>query len=207
MSRTFVGAVALALALPCSASAQILGGRITAAGGTEGILDGSSHIPAYIGQLGIEWRQPGSRGALRLGLMHYQLNERFSSMNFAGCTVECATWNRFGLTGLTFDGSFDLTRSKLRPYLLSGVGAYRANSVRGANYQCTGSPGPISCTSGAETERRLTEWTFGMHAGFGLSANVGKVSLFSELRVLMLATDGNGRYSRGMVPLTFGVKF
>lgn len=210
MFRKFVGALAFALALPCSASAQLLGARVTVAGGTEGIPGGSSNTPPFIGQLGLEWRKPGARGALRLGLMHYQRNEQwgaFSSSLFPGCTAQCGSWNRLGLTGLTFDGTFDLSRGKVRPYVLSGVGTYRVNSIRGANYQCSFSGSVInSCSHGASTEDRITELSFGMHSGFGISANVRKVSLFTEFRLMMLGPGGYG-YSRSMGPLTFGVKF
>jgi hypothetical protein len=206
MSRIVVIAAALALTLPASASAQILGARVTAAGGIDAILkDGSTYVPTYVGQMGLEWRQPDARGALRLGLMHYRQNRDYDMSQLQyGCTSACRDIDRFRLTGITFDGSFDLTRTRFRPYLVSGLGVYRRSRSSIRNYQCDGSVTP-PCAAGPATEYRKLSNTAALHSGLGFASTFNRVTVFTELRVMLLA-DGQSGY-QGMVPLTLGVKF
>ncbi len=211
MSRTLLCALALAFVLPCPAWAQVLGARVTAAGGMDAVLyDGSTYTPSYVGQLGLEWRKSQSRGAFRLGVQHYQQNQRWGSEYLGNCGAQCSRSENYGVTGFTFDGTFDLSRGRIRPYVLSGIGIYRSSTTNRANYQCPGPRGPFGALSCTYTPDQTSEYSFatwapGWHSGLGLSASLGRTTLFTELRVMMLGTDG--RQARGMVPLTFGVKF
>jgi len=207
MKISLAGSLALSLLFPCSASAQLLGSRVTAAGGMDAVLyDGPKYVPGYVGQLGLEWRPGTSRGAFRLGLMHYQQNRNNRIDFYSPCTgpsdIECTEIREYGATGLSADGSFDLGKGRIRPYLLSGVGAFRSTMNSRVNYRCTGLCFDIGYPSHAYSRRA---WSGSMHSGFGLSANAGRTTLFTEFRVMLLATDGSR--SRGMMPVIFGVKF
>ena len=211
MVNVLARVVAVAFLVPALASAQALRPQISLGGGMDAILyDGSTYVPSYVGQAGLEWRV-GTRGALRLGLMHYQQNRERNGPVVAGCTAECDSWTRFGSTGFTFDGTFDLARGRYRPYLLSGVGMYRSSTTNGANFECIASDptvNPFSRTcsyTGVRREFQRSTWAGGLHSGLGFSATFGKVALFTEGRIMILGTDGTR--ARGMFPVIFGVKF
>lgn len=199
-------ALALVL-LPCAVSAQVMGARVTVGGGMDAVLyDGSKYVPGYVGQLGLDWRV-GSRGALRLGLMRYQQNRTDSDAFVGGCSAECVGTRNYGLTGLTFDGTFDLSKGRLRPYLLSGVGLYRNTVTTGSNYSCTyeGFMATTCTYTGQTQEFGTTTLAGGLHSGLGLSVPMRNLTLFTEGRIAIVATDG--RNPRGLIPIVFGLKF
>lgn len=212
MSTFLKSAFALALVVPCTVSSQVLGGRVTASGGMDAVIfDGSKYVPGYVAQIGLDW-PVGQRGAFRLGLMHYQQNRTDNREFMGGCSAQCVESRNYGLTGLTFDGTFDLTKGRFRPYVLSGVGLYRTGMTTTNNFSCM-YDGFITSTcsyTGNEQSFRSSGWTAGLHSGLGLSMPFRKVTLFTEGRIAIVGATqqmmGDGSV-RALIPITFGAKF
>jgi opacity protein-like surface antigen len=109
--------------------------------------------------------------------------------------------------GVLVGGTYGLTRaSRLRPYLLAGVGVYRTRTdFRGRLDTCP--PGAI-CTMSIVAESPVHESEqstgAGMHMGLGTAFRVGPLDLTAEARYHLLDRAVG---SRRIIPLTIGVRF
>ena len=160
------------------------------------------------GLFGVDWQRPGSRFALRLDGGYFRSEDRFDGgvILRAGesCAVALCLQSRLTeLVGVSFDGKIDLTTSRFRPYIMSGVGMFRVIRTDEANIQCQ----EFTCvfTPGEFSPVRFGTGSFSLHAGFGFSYRVGGAQLFTETRVLTLTNRSTLANPRA--PLTFGVRF
>ena len=110
------------------------------------------------------------------------------------------------LAGISLDGRFDLTTTRLRPYVVSGVTLNRAVRDDESNFQCQNDAFVCARTPGEFHVPRNTTLAFGLHTGVGLSFQVGRSQLFTEFQVQTLtgAYFGDGKSYK---PMTLGIRF
>lgn len=159
--------------------------------------------PSPTVQLGRAWQQPGSRLGFRL------------TADYTGSTRSGLLYNYYAPTG-TFNsrvraltigaaGTLDLTKSAIRPYLISGFMIQR--SVMRSHLEVSDSSlVSESGQRGNSADYGFGGWNVGMQAGLGLSARIRRVTLFGEARSFVPIT-GIGVSRDHTSPLTFGIRF
>lgn len=160
------------------------------------------------GVVGADWQKPRSRFALRLDGGYFRNKDDFRPINVVlaeqSCAVAyCLASRETELVGASLDGKIDLTRSRFRPYVMSGIGLYRVLRTDEANVQCQ----DLSCTltPGRYSEVRSGTGSFALHAGFGFSYRIGGTQVFTETRLLTLTNQSTAANLRA--PLTLGIRF
>jgi hypothetical protein len=138
-----------------------------------------------------------------MSVMHYDQQRTDPYGGPCSSTEICELKTRNGVTGMNVDGTFDLGRGTFRPYLLSGAGIYRSRRTTYGDRTCLATCVSILYAWQQPSER--IDASAGFHSGIGLTGKLGKTPVFAEMRVLLLASDP--ARARGMLPLTFGVKF
>ena len=196
---------AAASALPAVATAQAPDSsrssvRVRVAGGVDlGIGDSYLAGRSGVGMLGLEWLHPRAPFSARLDLSYLRDSRDY---DVAGCEGPCRYADRYELLGLSLDGRYTfLSRSPVRPYLLSGFGLYRSTTTVTANFTCdlttcVGSPGPTTFSN--------SSLGLGLHAGFGVAVPIRRSELSLELRFQHLTSGIRNGYR---VPVLLGIRF
>jgi opacity protein-like surface antigen len=107
-------------------------------------------------------------------------------------TINPGTNQIFGATGGV---KIHLVPGQVRPYVTLGVGAF---NVRDA----------INASNG--TQSTISSINFGLDAGGGFEARIGRLSAFAEVRVQNVFTQSSGLIKTSAiqtVPVTFGILF
>jgi opacity protein-like surface antigen len=161
--------------------------------------------------LGFDWQRPSSRLALRLDGIYSsrRVDYPFPLMTgiVAGATCDeayCVTGTQTKMAGATLDARYDLTKTRLSPYVMSGIGLYRVTRTNFANVRCDDQ---FACVR-APNEYNPVRWgasgMLGLHTGLGFSYRVQGAQLFTEVR---LQTLTNSAYQPSKFPVTFGFRF
>ena len=158
--------------------------------------------------IGVDWQRRGSRFSVRMGVDYSRRalnNDRRLAQFPELCDGVCVRTFVTQLAGVSLDGRFDLMTTRLRPYVLSGASLNLAMRSDEENrrcavdavdaFQCVRTPGEFHVFRG-------TTPTWGLHAGVGLSLQVGRSQLFSEFRVQTLPIS-----SYANKPMTLGIRF
>jgi hypothetical protein len=193
-----------AQATPDSAARSI---HLRLGGGTD--LSTGVHAASSNFLLGADWQRPDSRLSARFDLTYSRRSRNYAA-GYAAFDEVCLTnyCVRSTLTqavGASFDGRFDLTKGRLRPYVFSGLGLYRTFSDIRSNAYCGDFTFQCSMTPGQFHNNRQTDWSIGLHSGAGLSWKAGGTQLFFETR-LQSWVNGSTRLD-SKTPLTFGIRF
>jgi hypothetical protein len=124
-------AVVAAASLPTVTSAQASDSsrssvRVRVAGGVDlGIGDSYLAGRSGVGMLGLEWLHPRAPFSARLDLSYLRDSRDFGE-GLGTCEWPCRYADRYEMLGLSLDGRYTfLSRSPIRPFLLSGFGLYR----------------------------------------------------------------------------------
>jgi hypothetical protein len=176
--------------------------RVRVAGGVDlGIADSYLAGRSAIGMLGLEWLHPKAPFSARLDLS-YLRDSRDYGEGLASCEWPCRYAERHDMLGLSLDGRYTfLSRSPVRPYLLSGFGLYRSTSSVIANYSCD----LTTCVGRPERATfSNSSLGLGLHAGFGVAVPIRRTELSLEFRFQQL-TSGI-RYGH-TVPILVGIRF
>jgi hypothetical protein len=162
------------------------------------------------GVLGLQWQRPASRLSARLELAYQEMeSSRNPQLSPASCgSFACSNREAGLLAGLSLNGQFDLSRSAVRPYLVGGVGFYRSNWRREANFSCTGAESAYAeCTTfpDVRTVERSHLYLLAAEGGAGVGVQVGRATFFGEARYTVF----NGEFGRDSyrLPLLIGVRF
>ena len=183
-------------------------GALIVAGGTDAIVrDGDQWTPSAALHLGYEL--PARRGGLtwRAGVDLWSQGHGDRTVFANGTPVE--TLDRSGRSwayGASLYGSWgpSVEVTRIRPYLLGGAGVHRFTTVQRV------SPGAGSRTSfTADIDAART--SLSVTGGAGLQADVGRVTMFTEVRYMRLLGTEVGRSGSPLVrnwlmPLTVGVR-
>lgn len=164
------------------------------AAGLSGVLAAQRHNGAYIGSgfdaiggshgryglsLQAGYVRQFNRFGVRLGATYVERDGEFS---FGGS-------ERLRLVGANAELSYDLTTSRLRPYVLGGLGLYRVSAMH-------------TFSGGHFDVDRVSPAVIG---GLGFRYRVGKVHVFAEGRVHGFTNKINcGCF---VTPITFGLRF
>jgi hypothetical protein len=218
MHRLLAASLTLALPLALTAmsirplAAQAVLVRPSLAGGVGlALRDGSESNLLGLGLAGVEIRRPGSRLSARLNAAYFRRHRHHGDAPndilraLCGGPV-CFEDYRFELAGLAFDGQYDLSRGRVRPYVASGLGTYLATTTRSANYTCAPPPagGPCAPDPNGGTRFRTRDVVLGLHASLGVSFPVGGTRMFTELRYYSLSPSDQEGW---LLPLIVGVRF
>jgi hypothetical protein len=163
--------------------------------------------PDYYGQVGVEWRRrPGGLG-LRADLVYFQRSE---STRPVYCDAGCVASVRNDQYGLTLSATYQfLSRLPVRPYLLTGVGVYGARERR--SFEAPTNPcdprTEICLASGVAGAYTTRMYGLGMHAGGGLTFDIGRVHLFTEATLHEVDWGSRGPYTGMRIPIAIGVRF
>jgi len=139
-------------------------------------------------QTGYAWQF--SRLGLRLGVAYYDRHREYNFTNYPpGYTGPTTLWSsRSSTVGASLDLTYDLTRARVRPYLIGGLGLYRSSTT----YSDTTRP-----------KSHVTELGGALFYGAGLRLPIGKAEAFLEARFHHLGGGSSGV----LLPLTFGLRF
>jgi hypothetical protein len=161
------------------------------------------------GLIGVDWQPRASRFSLRMAADYSRRENHYDRLLAGlpnGCDADayCLKSLVTELAGVSLDGRFDLMTTRLRPYVVSGVSLNRAMRADEANVRCDS--GNFSCvrTPGEFAVFRQTTPALGLHAGVGLSLQVGRAQLFTEFRVQTLTNTYYGSANKSM---TLGIRF
>ena len=207
--RTFGLFAALLVAIPSIRAQQIARRPFAAAGMDMVLFDGSTFTPSVFGMAGFAWQNPNSRGGLRAYATFNHKSRTNSDWYQYGCDDRCESEHRDNSLGLALDGTFDLTKGRIRPYLLSGGSIFRHwNSYR-ANYACNSGSGTPDCAvvaGGGPTYRR-SDFAVGLHGGAGFAINAGSRTITLESRFQVRFDETSGPYAQAALPLLLGIRF
>jgi hypothetical protein len=159
------------------------------------------------GLIGVDWQPHRSRFSLRMGVDYSRRafnNDRLLAQFPELCNGICQKSVTTQLAGVSLDGRFDLMTTRLRPYLVSGASQNLAMRDDEANMRCDDDAFQCVRTPGEFHILRQTTPTLGLHAGVGLSLQVGRSQLFTEFRVQTLT---NAYYGSGNKPMMLGIRF
>ena len=208
--RTLGLYAAALLAVPAVEAQRVTHRRPFAAAGMDMVLfDGDTFTPSVFGMAGFAWQNPLGRGGLRAYATFNHRSRTSSSQFLYGCDARCESERRDNSLGLALDGTLDLTRGRIRPYLLSGASIFRSwNSYR-QNYACTSGPGTPDCAvvAGGGPTYRQADFGVGLHGGAGFAFNAGSRTITLESRLQVRFDDNGGPYARAALPLLFGIRF
>jgi hypothetical protein len=173
-------------------------------GGTD--LSTGVHAASSNFLIGADWQKPGSRLSARFDLTYARRSRNYAAGR-TGDDVSCLTNYCINsiltqAAGASFDGRFDLTKGRLRPYLFSGLGLYRTFNDTRSNADCGDFTFQCTMTPGQFHDNRNADWSVGLHSGAGLSWRAGGTQLFFETR-LQSWVNGSTR-TDSKTPLTFG---
>jgi hypothetical protein len=163
--------------------------RIYFAGGVE--LGPGIFVPGLRrGELSLEagYTRRVSRLGLRLGLGYYERTSEYGPTSTRDGTFAFPhVLSESRTIAANLDVTYDLTRTRIRPYVVGGVGLYQSR----VSTSYDGSPrGTFSAFGGA------------LKPGLGLRFPLRNTQAFTELRFHMFPG-----HSRVVLPLTFGIQF
>jgi hypothetical protein len=176
--------------------------RVRVAGGVDlGIGDSYLGGRSGLGVLGLEWLHPRAPFSARLDFS-YLRDSRDYGEGLGTCEWPCRYADRYEMLGLSLDGRYTfLSRSPVRPYLLSGFGLYRSTSTVTANYTCE----LTTCVRSPErTTFSNSSLGLGLHAGFGVAVPIRRAELSLEFRFQQLTSGVRHGHT---VPIMLGIRF
>jgi hypothetical protein len=175
--RILIPLAVLALGAADIANGQARNGAYIG-GGFEAAGIGAAYERAYGLSLHAGYFRQFRRVTLRIGASYFERNRELA--NFTA---------RPRAVGLNAELSYDLTTTRLRPYVLGGWGLYRLSS---------------SMYSGSGV-RVVDQVSPAMIGGIGARYRLGKVDLFGEARMHGFTNGQN--WGSVLLPVTFGVRF
>ena len=178
--------------------------HLRAAGGIA-IGDHIANTPNAL--IGVDWQPRGSQFSLRMGVDYsrkeFNYDQIFADFDRFCADGICEKSRVWQLAGVSLDGRFDIITTRLRPYVVSGVSLNRAVSDVEANHRCDNNV-CVRMPPGQFALSHETAGTWGVHAGGGLSLQVGHAELFTELRFHVLKEPYWGNENK---PMMLGVRF
>jgi hypothetical protein len=180
MRPTLVG-LALTVVLPIAAAAQARDSSYwtlgVARGGFNTSSSGTRTAHASIGSMQVEWRRFSQRLGVRVEL---GVADRSTLWDDSFRCASCVAHHDESGVGLITAAVYEWRQQRmLRPYVIGGAGVVQSAASR---VEATPNPAePFALPSETVTfrDRRMSLVTSG---GFGLSANVRRVSAFAEVR-------------------------
>jgi opacity protein-like surface antigen len=130
-------------------------------------------------------RQFGRVG-LRLGLAYSERERQHGPYSFGGFSEPFSVSDTRAIA-VNADLTYDLTRSRIRPYLVGGLSMYRAS---------------VSHHYSDGTTARDTRYGVALVPGVGLRIPLRNAEAFTEARFHLFSGD-----SHVVLPLTFGIRF
>ncbi|HEX6533584.1 MAG TPA: hypothetical protein VF041_03250 [Gemmatimonadaceae bacterium] len=205
-------AVAITLALGASGASRTAGAQLDAhvslaagpTSATSRTIEGTSH--GWTGEAALWLSVPHLPVALRLDGSVARFGERRQSSFCLAIVAGPCPYT--GYRDETTAGTLSLTTSfhvsRVSPYALVGVGAYRLATTE-TRYDLPCDPG-YACILPATTdlEHHDTTTRFGVSAGAGLAVRVWRAELMTEVRYHSYSWHGHDGH---MVPVTFGLRF
>lgn len=219
-TASFVVLIAMLAHTPPAAGQAPRPVRLSLAGGIsrQAIETESRHDTGVHGQIGLLVSTPHLPFGVRVDLAAYRFDRSIEN-NFCLYAADARPGfcpdisSRAELWSGTLSAVVPLRKRGIVPYVLAGVGAYR-RSVRTdapqygyCGIEGCGAPCPACTFIRADPSQQTSlvrETDFGASGGVGISFDVGRVALFTELRYHRLLSD---QRDASVLPLTVGVTF
>lgn len=207
-----LGLFAALLVLVKAARAQeITQRRPFAAAGMDMVLfEGDTFTPSIFGMGGLAWQHPTSRNGRRVYATFNHRSRTNDDGFLFGCEGQCRSETRSISGGLGLESTIDLTRGRIRPYLLSGASLFRTWSSVRRNYVCNDGGGAPNCAivAGGGPTYRFSGAGLGLHAGGGFAIRWGSRTLTLESRFeIRTIGDGGPNSEQAALPLLLGIRF